>query len=92
MGCSLYCAIFEYFSPFLEWATVENSDLDTLSHYLDDFIFAGSKGLGNCHNLMSSFQSICTECGVSFGSWKNSRPSLMFNFFRYRDRHKSNVY
>lgn len=33
MGCSLSCAIFEKFSTFLEWATVENSGLDTLSHY-----------------------------------------------------------
>lgn len=64
MGCSLSCAIFEKFSTFLEWATVENSGLDTLSHYLDDFIFAGSKGSGNCYNLMSSFQSICIEIGV----------------------------
>lgn len=74
MGCSLSCAIFEKFSTFLEWATVENSGLDTLSHYLDDFIFAGSKGSGNCYNLMSSFQSICTECGIPLAVEKTQGP------------------
>lgn len=92
MGCSLSCDIFEKFSTFLEWATVENSGLDTLSHYLDDFIFAGSKGSGNCYNLMSSFQSICTECGIPLAVEKTQGPVTCLIFFRYRDRHRSNVY
>lgn len=77
MGCSLSCAIFEKFSTFLEWATVENSGLDTLSHYLDDFIFARSKGSGNCYNLMRSFQSICTECGIPLAVEKLKAQSLV---------------
>lgn len=55
MGCLLFCVIFEKFLIFLEWVIVENLGLDILLYYLDDFIFVGSKGLGNCYNLMSLF-------------------------------------
>jgi hypothetical protein len=49
---------------FLHWVVQSKTDLDTLDHYLDDFIFAGANGSGNCALLMDAFKSICQELGV----------------------------
>lgn len=52
MGCSLSCSLFEKFSTFLQWSVEQRSDLNTLDHYLDDFIFAGRSNNDDCLQLM----------------------------------------
>ena len=37
------------------------SGLDTLNHYLDDFIFAGAEGTNNYQLLMDTFFYISSE-------------------------------
>ena len=37
MGCSRSCRLFESFSTFLHWYVEQQSGLNTLDHYLDDF-------------------------------------------------------
>ena len=41
MGCSVSCNLFEKFSTFLQWVVEVRPGLDSLDHYLDDFIFIG---------------------------------------------------
>ncbi|MCP6146112.1 hypothetical protein NL427_26935, partial [Klebsiella pneumoniae] len=53
MGCSISCHIFETFSTFLHWLTVSLAQVDSMDHYLDDFIFAGRKNTNTCAHLMS---------------------------------------
>ena len=54
-GCSMSCSIFENFSTFVHWLTVKQSGLQSMEHYLDDFIFAGKAGTSDCLNLMHCF-------------------------------------
>ena len=42
MGCSISCSLFEKCSTFLDWLVKFRSGLDSLDHYLGDFIFMGS--------------------------------------------------
>jgi hypothetical protein len=46
MGCSIFCALFEKFATFLQWTLQKKSGLNTVDHYLDDFIFLGRPGTG----------------------------------------------
>ena len=41
MGCSGSCSLFERFSTYLRWVVQFRTGLDTIDHYLDDFIFMG---------------------------------------------------
>lgn len=40
-GCAISCRIFEMFATFLEWLVRDQTNLQTVHHYLDDFIFIG---------------------------------------------------
>jgi hypothetical protein len=48
MGCSISCALFEFFSTFLHWVVENKAGLSTLDHYLDDFIFPGAALTNDC--------------------------------------------
>jgi hypothetical protein len=63
-GCSISCKIFEICSTFLEWLVRKKSEVETVHHYLDDFIFAGSSYSNHCHVLVHTFQSLCVEMGI----------------------------
>ena len=55
-GCAISCRIFEMFATFLEWLVRDQSGLQTVHHYLDDFIFIGGPSTSQCLTLMSTFQ------------------------------------
>ena len=80
MGCSIFCSLFETFATFLHWVVQSKTDLDTLDHYLDDFIFAGANGSGNCALLMDAFKSICQELGVPLADNKTVGPTTLLTF------------
>ncbi|KAJ1214052.1 hypothetical protein NDU88_001680 [Pleurodeles waltl] len=48
MGCAVSCSLFETIACFLEWALKENNPLGSSLHYLDDFLFIGKAGSGEC--------------------------------------------
>lgn len=56
MGCSVSCSAFERFSSFLEWALKQRSGCESAVHYLDDFLFVGPAGSGQCTALLVEFQ------------------------------------
>ena len=80
MGCSISCSLFEKFATFLHWVVQSKTDLDTLDHYLDDFIFAGANGSGNCALLMDAFKHICQELGVPLADNKTVGPTTLLTF------------
>ena len=63
-GCFISCSVFEKFSTFLHWLTVQKCDLNTIEHYLDDFFFAGPPNTMQCHRLMSCFEAVCADMQV----------------------------
>lgn len=79
-GCSISCKIFETFSTFLEWAVKFKTQLDTVHHYLDDFIFIGKSNSDNCSALMHTFQDICSEIGVPLNQDKTIEPITKLTF------------
>lgn len=71
-GCAISCRIFEMFATFLEWLVRDQTNLQTVHHYLDDFIFIGKPNTNQCNFLMSTFREICNGvgCGCYFqGQW-----------------------
>ena len=80
MGLSLSCNLFEKFATFLHWLIVFKSNVPTIDHYLDDFIFAGKKGSGDCEKLVSTFESSCNELGVPIAEEKSVGPTTVLIF------------
>ena len=64
MGCSISCALFEFFSTFLHWVVENKASLSTLDHYLDDFKFAGAALTNDCQKIMDTFSLVSKELGV----------------------------
>lgn len=83
MGCSISCKIWETFATFLHWLTHFKSGLNTLDHYLDDFIFAGRCGTQECAILMSTFSSLAKEIGVPIAHEKTSGPTTKLIFLGF---------
>ena len=56
------------------------SGINTLDHYLDDFIFAGKMGSQDCAILMSQFMMLTGEIGVNE---KTAGPTTRLTFLGY---------
>ncbi|XP_062828282.1 uncharacterized protein LOC134296685 isoform X1 [Anolis carolinensis] len=80
MGCSVSCAAFESFSTFLEWALKSKSGLSGVVHYLDDFLFIGMSGSGECEFLLHSFQELADQLGVPLAPDKTEGPATKLTF------------
>ncbi|XP_061485677.1 uncharacterized protein LOC133386068 [Rhineura floridana] len=80
MGCSISCALFERFSTFLEWAIKRRTGMDSVVHYLDDFLFVGGAGTGECLHLMAQFQDLTEELGVPLAMEKTEGPAPVLTF------------
>lgn len=80
MGCALACSLFEQFATFLEWVVKVKSGKDSISHYLDDFIFAGSSESNACQVLMACFTEVCSELGIPIAERKTVGPSPVMVF------------
>lgn len=83
MGCSISCSLFEKFATFLHWVVQKLSGLDTLDHYLDDFIFAGASSNNHCSVLMNTFLSVSKELGVPLAENKTTGPTTVINFLGF---------
>ena len=79
MGCSISCKVLEDFATFLNWLAREKSNVDTIDHYLDDFIFAGYNAT-ICSDIMDTFNSICYELGVPLTEDKSVGPTTCLTF------------
>lgn len=79
-GCAISCKIFEMFATFLEWLVREQTNLQTVHHYLDDFIFIGNPNTDQCLSLMGTFQELCREMGVPLNNDKTVQPTTCLIF------------
>ena len=82
-GCSISPNLFEKFSTFLQWAVKISSGLDTLDHYLDDFIFMGSKYTSDCLFLMNTFMGISEELGIPIADDKTVGPTTVLPYLGF---------
>ena len=74
MGCSISCSLFEKFASFLQWAVQDQSGIQTVDHYLDDFLFLGRPDTNDCSLLMETFDRLCEELGIPVAVEKNEGP------------------
>ncbi|XP_061466237.1 uncharacterized protein LOC133377049 [Rhineura floridana] len=80
MGCSISCSVFERFSSFLEWAVKRRAGLQSVVHYLDDYLFAGPADSGTCRAFMAHFAGLAGELGVPLAAEKTEGPSTAITF------------
>ena len=73
-GCSVSCATWEKFSTFIEWVLTMKANRGMSIHYLDDYLFAGSQGSGDCKALLEIFHEICQHLGVPIAHEKTEGP------------------
>ena len=69
-GCASSRQLCEPFSSFLHRLVQYTSGIETLDHYLDDFIFAWSESNNNCKILMDTFMNISSKLGVPIAEKK----------------------
>ena len=64
MGLKIACKCWECLAQVLNWLITQRTGLDSIDHYLDDFVFAGESHSDNCQLLMLEFSDMCKEPGV----------------------------
>ena len=72
MGCKISCSLFEKFSTFLDWLVKDLAKINSMDHYLDDFIFVGVYNSNQCRELVSTFSKVCSELGVPIAEEKSA--------------------
>lgn len=80
MGCSISCAFFEKFSSFLEWVVRDVSGIQSVIHYLDDFLCVGPAGSNVCAVLLGTLQHIADRFGVPLAPEKTEGPTSTIVF------------
>ncbi|KAJ1106593.1 hypothetical protein NDU88_003994 [Pleurodeles waltl] len=80
MGCAVSCALFETFACFLEWALREGTPPGSSLHYLDDFLFIGRAGSGECKATLSAFEHLSQTLGVPLAPGKTQGPTDCLTF------------
>ena len=80
MGCKISCSLFEKFSTFLDWLVKNLAKINSMDHYLDDFIFVGVYNSNQCRELVSTFSKVCSELGVPIAEEKSVEPCTKMVF------------
>ncbi|XP_069592246.1 uncharacterized protein [Ranitomeya imitator] len=80
MGCSISCSLFETFSTFLEWVVRDVSDVASVIHYLDDFMFVGPPDSAVCGNLLATMEWVSGHFGVPLAQEKTEGPCTVLSF------------
>lgn len=79
-GCAISCALFEKFAKFVHWAISYKAGLQTLDHYLDDFIFVGEQETNDGQKLMDTFVQLADELVVPIAYNKMVAPTTNMTF------------
>ena len=83
-GASISCSLFEKFSTFLQWALENEKSFDkfhpSVLHYIDDFLFLGSKDTTQCADTMLTFTNLCATLNIPIATDKTEGPSTTITF------------
>jgi len=80
MGAKISCSTYEKFSTFLHWCIQQECDLDTLVHYIDDFLFFSRADTKLCALLLATFDKITELFGVPTAPEKRVTPCTLIEF------------
>lgn len=80
MGCSISCSYFEVFSTFLEWVVRQETQVDSILHYLDDFLFVGPRDSRVCSLLLRAMERVSAVFGVPLAPEKTEGPTTELKF------------
>lgn len=64
MGCSISCAFFETFGSFLELVVRDVAGVNSVIHYLDDFLCVGPPSSKLCGILLATVQDLAERFGI----------------------------
>ena len=78
-GCSISCRLFEMFSCFLEFYIKKVTGVQSIKHYLDDFILAFISR-DQCRTVMTQFQDACSNLGVPIAHEKTEGPTQVMTY------------
>ena len=80
MGCSSSCHIFERFSTDVEWIATNKFGIESIIHYLDDFLIVGPANSNQCQTDLKHFLGMCERIGVPIKAEKTVQPSTVITF------------
>ncbi len=72
--------LFNLVADALQWCLLHHYGVTDSYHYLDDFFFAGPADSGDCSWAITSFQSLCSQLGVSLKPEKLVLPTTTMTF------------
>ena len=75
MGSAVSCQTFERFSCALQWILQTHFQVLKITHYFDDYIFAGSSDDSSCLTSLLSFENLAQDIGIPLNEGKRCPPS-----------------
>ncbi|MCP3932523.1 MAG: hypothetical protein GY705_25915, partial [Bacteroidetes bacterium] len=75
MGAAISCAQFEKFSCAIQWILKNKFAVKFMSHILDDFLFFGHPGSGECRAGLQAFLLLAESLGLEVKEKKTVWPS-----------------
>lgn len=80
MGCSISCAFFETFSSFLELVVQHVVGVNSVIHYLNDFLCVYSPSSKLCGILLATVQDLAERFGTPLVADKTEGPTSVIKF------------
>jgi hypothetical protein len=74
LGCSVSSAAWVKFSTFIKWLVQKEAKKGLSMHYLDDYLFVGAQGSGDCSTLLEVFHKTSQHLGVPIAHEKTEGP------------------
>ena len=71
--------VFNLLADCLQWI-FQHHGIDFVIHYLDDFLFAGRPGTGECREYLQRALALCEELGVRVSMGKLVGPATLIEF------------
>ena len=68
------CATWVKFSTFIEWLVQKEAKKGLSMPYLDDYLFVGAQGSGDCSTLLETFHKVCQHLGILIAHEKAEGP------------------